>query len=60
LGLPNQPPQSQGHNPLASFGYTQGPNGELVPIMLRQGMNPYQTAPTGYQSPGYNVGLLGG
>lgn len=59
IGLPSQPPnQLQGL--LAAYGYTTGPNGELLPIHLRQGMSPFQNQPGQQQQPGYTVpGLLG-
>lgn len=35
----------RGGGPFASWGYTQGPNGELLPLMLGQGASPYQNRP---------------
>jgi hypothetical protein len=63
---PGQPgrPQQQANQfgPFSAWGYGQGPNGELLPVMLNQGRSPYQMDPTpgllgqGQQGPG---GLLG-
>lgn len=47
----------------AAYGMMRGPNGELMPAMLRQGMNPYQTppgGPMGYGPAPSQGGLLGG
>lgn len=62
-GMPNPPapggPPGGGQQldqVLASYGLMRGPNGEILPVMLRQGMNPHQLAPTP-QGGGY--GLLG-
>lgn len=53
IGIPNQPSQLQGL--LAAYGYTTGPNGELLPIHLRQGASPFQNQPGQQQHPGYTV-----
>lgn len=39
-------PQQGGPNPLASWGFTQGRQGELLPVMLRGGLSPFQMAPS--------------
>lgn len=49
---PGGPPQSAGS--LASWGYTRGPNGEIMPVQLSGGFNPMQ------QSPSLIGGLLDG
>jgi hypothetical protein len=58
LALPQQPPQQspgQLQGLLAAYGYTTGPNGELLPIHLRQGNSPFQNQPGQNQVPGYQV-----
>lgn len=57
LALPQQPPQGGGQlqGLLAAYGYTTGPNGELLPIHLRQGNSPFQNQPGQSQVPGYQV-----
>jgi len=51
----------QGYGPWASFGFTRGPNGEMVPVMLNPGRNPFQQSPTPIPMPGYSVpGYPGG
>jgi hypothetical protein len=58
-----QPGQQQANQfgPFSAWGYGQGPNGELLPVMLNQGRSPYQMDPTqgllGPRQPG--GGLLG-
>lgn len=46
-------------NTLAAYGMMRGPNGEIVPIMLKQGMNPYQVSPSMQTLPGFGPGMLG-
>lgn len=56
-GLPNSGP-AMDPNVLASFGYQRGPNGEIMPLMLRQGQNPFQIP--GQPGRAGPAGLLGG
>lgn len=58
IGIPNQPGQLQGL--LAAYGYTTGPNGELLPIHLRQGMSPFQNQPGQQGHPPYTLPGFGG
>jgi hypothetical protein len=61
-GAPIGLPEQGNYNPggmLAAWGLMRGPNGEILPAMMRQGMNPYQLGPSAQQIPGYDVGLLG-
>lgn len=46
-------PMFPGGQPLAAFGYTRGPNGEIMPLMLQQGMNPFQLPHSGGTPPSY-------
>lgn len=39
-------------DPLASWGFTRGPNGEFLPIMMQQGANPFQMGNPALQRPG--------
>ena len=58
-------PMTQGpmSNPglLAAFGFTQGPNGEMMPLMLNQGRNPFQhqrdQSINGFQTMGQPLGM---
>lgn len=53
---PQQPQQPQQPNGLfASFGYAPGPAGGLLPIMLGQGMNPFQNQQPQQQMPSYGI-----
>jgi hypothetical protein len=59
---PGQPPQQQPNQfgPFSAWGYGQGPNGELLPVMLNQGRSPFQMDPQpGLLGPQRPDGLLG-
>lgn len=51
-GLPLPPgggsPGAQPNQPYASWGFQRGPNGELLPVMLSPGANPFQRGMGGF------------